>query len=340
MKFVRHLLHRSVAMLHDLFMIPIAWVGAYLLRFNLESIPEPFWLSAWQMLLLVIPVQGIVYWQFGLYRGVWRFASMPDLARIAKAVIVGVLVTAVLIYLIWDFKGVPRSVPVLYGILLMSLLSVPRFLYRWIKDQGFQIRSGQRVLIVGAGSAGEMLARDLLRDPEKQYLPVAFADDDTKKQGKEIHGIRVMGGCAEMNDLARKLSIDVVMLAVPSASASQMRDIVAYAEAAGVPFRTVPQLNDLVSGQVNISQIREVQLEDLLGRKPVDLDWASMRDGLAEHVVLVTGAGGSIGSELCRQLANLGAKQLLLVDNSEFNLFSIERELGFQYPAISLVPYL
>ena len=339
-KFADKILNRSMAFVHDLLMIPVAWLGAYMLRFNLEGVPNFFWKHALLALLIIVPVQAIVYWLLGLYRGVWRFASLPDLIRISKAVLLGTIVGTGGLYLLTGFAGVPRSVPVLYGILLILFLSLPRFVYRSIKDQGFNYRSGQRVLIVGAGSAGEMLARDMLRDKSRKYLPVAFADDDRHKWGKEIHGIRVMGACGDLEKITQRLAVDLIMLAIPSASKEQMQKIVDSAEQAGVPFRTVPQLSDLMAGNVRVNQLREVLIDDLLGRDPVDLDWNSIEAGLAGKKLLVTGAGGSIGSELCRQLAALGVAELVLVENSEYNLFMIERELSEQYPQLVLHAHL
>jgi len=334
------LLSRSMAFLHDLLMIPLAWLGAYLLRFNLEAVPDWFLQQGLYMLLLVVPVQAAVFWLFGLYRGVWRFASLPDMIRIGKAVLAGTLAVTLLILLLRDFAGVPRSVPLLYAILLMVFLSVPRMVYRFVKDQRGRNRAGQRVLIVGAGRAGEMLARDLLRDEGQAWLPVAFVDDDPGKQGRDIHGIRVMGRCEQLPEICRKLAVDLVLLAVPSATERQMQRIVEQVEQTGLPFRTLPPLKELMSGNVRIDQVREVQIDDLLGRDPVALDWQAIESGLAGRSVLVTGAGGSIGSELCRQLAGLPIDSLILVENSEYNLFCIERELREQVPGLDVVPLL
>lgn len=334
------LLNRSMAFLHDVLMIPVAWLGAYMLRFNLEGVPDYFWHHALLSLMLVVPVQAVVFWAMGLYRGVWRFASLPDLIRISKAVLLGLATSVLLLYLIFEFKGIPRSVPVLYGILLVMFLSLPRFVYRSIKDQGFKERSGERVLIVGAGSAGEMLVRDMMRDKQRAYVPVAFVDDDPGKKGKEIHGVRVAGNCARLPRICNRLAVDLIMLAVPSADSEQMQHIVNQAELTGLPFRTVPELSDLMTGNVRIDQLREVLIEDLLGREPVSLDWQGIRAGLARRTVLVTGAGGSIGAELCRQLAELGVSSLVLVENGEFNLFSIEQELKRDHPELQLYPHL
>lgn len=329
-----------MAFLHDLLMIPVAWLGAYLLRFNLEGIPGFFWHHALLSLLLVLPVQVIVFWSMGLYRGVWRFASLPDLIRISKAVLLGLLISVILLYLVQGFQGVPRSVPVLYGILLVIFISLPRFIYRSVKDRRFSGRGGKRVLIVGAGSAGEMLARDLMRNQQRAYVPIGFVDDDKSKKGKEIHGVRVMGNCQRLPKICHRLEVDLIMLAVPSADSKQMQHIVNQVESTELPFRTVPQLRDLMTGNVRIDQLREVMIEDLLGRKPVSLDWKGIKAGLAQRTALVTGAGGSIGSELCRQLARLGVKALVLVENSEFNLFSIEQEMLRDYPQLRLYPHL
>lgn len=334
------LLNRGMAFLHDLIMIPLAWLGAYLLRFNLEAVPDWFLQQGLYMLLLVVPVQAAVFWLFGLYRGVWRFASLPDMIRIGKAVLVGTALVTLLIWLLRDFAGVPRSVPLLYAILLMIFLGVPRMVYRFFKDQRGRSGAGQRVLIVGAGSAGEMLARDLLRNADQAYLPVAFVDDDPGKQGRDIHGIQVVGRCEQLPAVCRKFAIDLVLLAVPSANKKQMQRIVEQVEQTGLPFRTLPPLKELMSGNVRIDQVREVQIDDLLGRDQVAPDWPAIEAGLSGRSVLVTGAGGSIGSELCRQLAQLPVESLILVENSEYNLFRIERELSGLAPELKVVPLL
>ncbi|WP_456407161.1 polysaccharide biosynthesis protein [Thiolapillus sp.] len=339
-KLADRLLNRGMAFLHDLLMIPLAWLGAYILRFNLEAVPDWFWQQALSSLLVVIPVQAAVFWLFGLYRGVWRFASLPDMIRIGKSVLSGLLAITLLLWLTREFAGIPRSVPVLYGILLMIFLSLPRMVYRFIKDQGARSKSAQRVLVVGAGSAGEMLVRDLLRDTQRAYLPVAFVDDDANKRGREIHGVRVMGSCRKLPRIARKLAVDLIMLAIPSADKSQMQRIINHVEKTGLPFRTVPPLKELMSGNVRVDQLREVMIEDLLGRDPVALDWQGIREGLAGRSVLITGAGGSIGSELCRQLASLSLESLILVENSEYNLFCMQRELAQSFSDLTVFPHL
>jgi FlaA1/EpsC-like NDP-sugar epimerase len=334
--FLRHLRSRWVVLLHDTVMIPIAWLGAYWLRYNLAVIPEHFLRQAFVLLPLVVLAQLAVYVAFGTYRGVWRFASLPDLVRILKAVALGTAIVAISIFFMTRLLYVPRSVFILYGILLVGLLGGPRFVYRMSKDRHFSATEERKVLVVGAGAAGESLVRDLLRNSPRIYQPFAFIDDDPAKLGKEIHGIRVIGDCDAIVDTTEQWKIDLIVLALPSASARQMRRIVERCEQTGVPFRTLPKLHDLVSGEVSINELREVRIDDLLGREPVSLDWQGINRGLAGRRILVTGGGGSIGSELCRQLARIQPAALIVYERSEFNLYSIELELRREFPDMIL----
>ncbi|MEW8405140.1 MAG: nucleoside-diphosphate sugar epimerase/dehydratase [Candidatus Thiodiazotropha taylori] len=336
----RHLRSQGVALAHDVLMVPIAWFLAFWFRYNLEVVPVSFYQDALQALLYILPVQLVAFLLFGLYRGIWRFASLPDILRILKAVLVGTVVGVALLFVFTRAGGVPRSVPVIHAILLVMLLSGPRLIYRLLKDRHLDLAPGKRVLIVGSGKAGEMLARDILRNRRGDFRPVAFVDDKQRRQGREIHGLPVAGTSEDIPALCDELSIDIIMLAIPSASSSQMRRVVEFCESANVPFRSVPQLNDLMSGNVQINHLRQVSIEDLLGRNPVSLDWQAIDATLAGKVILVTGAGGSIGSELCRQLAKLKPAKLVLLENSEFNLYSIEMELLNSYPEMNLECHL
>ncbi len=331
---------RTAALLHDLAMIPAAWMLAYWLRFNLYAIPQPYLDGALEALPWVILIQGAVYWLFGLYRGVWRFASLPDLVRITNAAVAGTALVVVALFILNRSALVPRSVPVLYFGLQLALLAGPRLLYRWLKDHRLNLRADKRVLIVGAGRAGEMLVRDMLRDPGRAYFPVGFVDDKLRRQGGEVHGVPVLGAAEAIPEIVVRHGIDLVMLAVPSASSTEMQRIVELCERAGKPFRTVPQLSNLMTGQVTISQLRPVSIEDLLGREPITLDWTGIRAGLAGRDILVTGAGGSIGSELVRQIAGTEPRRLILVDNSEFNLYRIEMEMQDAFPGLRFSRHL
>lgn len=348
-KIATYLRSRTAVFTHDLLMIPVAWLAAYWLRFNLDAIPENYIDQAIKLLPIVWIVQGGMFWYFGLYRGIWRFASIPDLVRITKAVTAGVVVAATACFILTRLQGVPRSIFILDGLLLVLLLGGPRFIYRWSKDRhlnrwthntGRRAEDTKNALIVGAGRAGEALVRDLLREAASSYLPVAFVDDDREKIGKEIHGIPVSGSCHEIPQIVSRLSVDLIIIATPSATSRQIRHIVEICETTGLPFRTLPELQDLVSGKASVKDLRDVKIEDLLGREPVKLDWQAITDATQGQIVLVSGGGGSIGSELCRQIGRLKPGCLIIVDHSEFNLYSIEMELRRKLPELSLVTLL
>lgn len=331
---------RQAIFLHDLVMIVVAWLGAYWLRFNLETVPDVYWRQALASLPLMMVAQGSMYWYFGLYRGVWRFASIPDLVRILKAVFFGLVVAAGAIFLLNRLEGVPRTVFALEGILLVLLLGGPRITYRWLKDRHLYIGDGKRALVVGADKVGEMLVRDMLRDSASPYRPIAFVDDDRRKAGTDIHGLPIAGISDDLVEIAKRLEIDLVVIALPHATTKQLRRIVELCETIGLPVRTLPRLQDLVSGQVSLKDLRDVSIEDLLGREPVQLDWAAITRGVTGKVVMVTGGGGSIGSELCRQLARLKPSRLVIFERGEHNLFLVDLELRREFPELMLASEL
>ena len=332
--------NRWAAFAHDLLMIPIAWLSSYWLRFNLESFPDSYWGEALYLLPVVMIFQGGMFWYFGLYRGIWRFASLPDLVRILNAVVVGITVTALVIFLATRLEGAPRSVFVLDGILLMLLLGGPRLLYRWAKDRHLYHVEGQRALVVGAGGAGEILIRDMLRDLSSPYHPVALVDDNIGKVGKEIHGLRVAGKCHDIPAVVSNYEIDIIVIALPSASSQEIRRVVEICERTGLPFRMLPRVQVTGGGQVSLHDVRDVNIEDLLGRDTVQLDWQAIAQAIHGKTVFITGAGGSIGAELCRQIARLGPARLVAYEQSEFNLYEIEMELLRNFPTLPFIPVL
>lgn len=336
----RALRPRSLVFFHDVLMVPIAWLGAYWLRFNLSPIPDWGLYFSLNYLPLVILIQALIFRFCRLYRGSWRFVSTGDLLRISKTVAIGTLLIAVALFLYNRLEGVPRSVIPLYAILLFILLNAPRFLYRIYADRVGINKSGQRALIVGAGQAGEMLVRDLLRCRDSAYFPVAFVDDDPKKRGWEVHGLRVMGSCDKIPRLVQKLSIEVILLAVPSAKDKEMRRTVEICEACEVPFLTLPSLKEILTRPVTQQTLRDVSIEDLLGRDPVQLEKEHIRAHLTGKTILVTGGGGSIGSELCKQIACYPIARLIIFERCEFNLFRVSTELAKQFPAVQIKPVL
>jgi FlaA1/EpsC-like NDP-sugar epimerase len=336
MTLVDRLRNRTAAFCHDLLMVPVAWLAAYYLRFEFGPVPAEYLTQARSLVPVLVVVQGAVFLYFGLYRGVWRFASLPDLQRILKAVVVGVSLSALAIFVLTRMDGVPRSVPVIYAVLLPVLLGGPRLMYRWLKDHTLRMTPTTRALVVGAGRAGEMLVRDLRRDHSSGITAVGFVDDDPEKKGREVHGVRVVGNCKNIPRHVRELSVDLLIIAVPSASSRQIRRVVDHCERAGIPMRMLPRFQDLVSGRISVSELRAISIEDLLGREPVVLDWNAIGRGARGRTILVTGGGGSIGSELCHQLARLGPRALVVFEHGEYNLYTIERKLRAAFPDLEL----
>jgi FlaA1/EpsC-like NDP-sugar epimerase len=324
---------QTVAFVHDVLAIVLAWFVALWLRFNL-GYAEVELVNNLVLLSLFVPIQAFLFRVFGLYKGVWRFASLPDGVRIFKAIASGALVGLGLVVLGLPQTGILLSVPLIYAFVALALLGGARLLYRWSKDRNLYSVDGPRVLIAGAGQAGEMLVRSMLRGALRGYKPIGFVDDNLRRIGREIQGIKILGATDEIPYLVAQHSIDIVLLAMPSAKPSDRRRIVSQCDEAGIAFLSVPELGDLLNGRVAISDLRDVSIEDLLGRDPVSLDWPSITKRLSSRCILVTGAGGSIGSELCRQIARISPRRMLLVDISEFHLFEIEREMRREFPAI------
>jgi FlaA1/EpsC-like NDP-sugar epimerase len=327
---------RSAVVLHDLAMVWVAWFAANRIRYGMLPEPELVpWFS--QDVLIVLAVQGIVLWWTGLYRGLWRFASLPDLWNIGRGALIGTLLITIALFLERRGEGLPRSVLALYPFALVLLLGTPRMLYRFWKDSrygGVSRSNARRVLILGAGRAGETLVRDLRR--ENRFRPVGFLDDQRSLRGAKVHGVPVLGELDRLQEIAREAAAEMLLIAMPSASNQQMQRVVELCEATGLPFRTVPRLRDVVEGRSSFNELKEVAIEDLLGREPVSLDWSAIRTGLNGKRVLVTGGGGSIGGELCRQVARLGIESLTVLELSEFNLYRIEQELRVEFPDLLL----
>jgi len=331
------LVHPRVAVVcHDLAMVVLAWYLTNWLRFNMLPIPPDVPLFP-RELPFVVAVQGAVLWWTGLYRGLWRFASLPDLWNIARGCALGALLIALGLFLMTRLEGVPRAVLVLYPATLALLLGAPRWLYRFWKDSrldAIRRAGGRRVILIGAGRAGETLVRDIRRDGA--YLPVAFVDDDRSLRGAKVHGVPVLGETERLAEIAREVAAEMILIALPSASNQEMQRIVELCESTELPFRTVPRLEDVVEGRLEFNQLKEVAIEDLLGRAPKLLDWTPIRTGLAGKRVLVTGGGGSIGAELSHQVARLSPSELIILDLSEFNLYTVEQALRREFPALVL----
>ena len=319
-----------LALLHDILVATFAWAFAYYLRFNFE-VPITYITSMWQNLLWVLPLQVGAFFTFGLYQGMWRFASLPDLKRILKAILVAAMAIVTALVMFKPFGIVPRSVLILDPILLVLMMGGSRLAYRAWKEHklyGGAQALGKPVLILGAGEAAITLVKDLARSEAWQV--VGLLDDELSIHGRELMGVKVLGSIADLPNLAAKYQAEHVIIAMPSALNKARRKAVETANNAGMSVLTVPAFEDLMSGKVSISQIRKVEVEDLLGREPVQLDTQGLHDLIEHHAVLVSGAGGSIGSELCRQIIKYQPKELICLDISEYALYCIEQELTAQ----------
>lgn len=311
---------------HDVVASALAWMGAYWLRFNFD-IPADQTDGMLTMLVWIVPLQFAFFLALGLYRGIWRYASIPDLKRILIAVGMAAMAIPLLIVMARISVPIPRSVLVLDPILLVGFMAGNRFAYRaWKEHRLYRtVRSqGKPVLILGAGDAAVHLLKELARTDE--WYVVGLLDDNVRKTNRMLHGYRVLGKINSLGHWAQRTGAQHAIIAMPSASHQARREIVGLCNDAGLKVLTVPSFTDLMSGRVTISQIRAIEVEDLLGREPVQLDDAGLHTLLTDRIVMVTGAGGSIGSELCRQIARFEPKLLVLFEASEFALYTIEQE--------------
>ena len=326
-----------LAILHDALAIVIAWNLAYLLRFNFE-LPNSFSLELQQTLLIVLPLQLLIFWRFHLYRGIWRYASTTDLRRIFLAVLTSTAAISLLFLMLRLDFVLPRSVLVINPLLLILIMGGSRFIYRLWKEQRlygeFSIH-GEPVLVLGAGDAAAGLAKDLVKS--NAWRLVGFLDDDLENQGRMLNGVRVLGELNKLSECADRLGVKQAIIAMPGKSHQERKRAIQLCNEAGLKVLTVPSFDDLMSGKVSVSQLRAIELDDLLGRDPVKLDDAGLHDLLGNNTVLVTGAGGSIGSELCRQIARFSPAKMVLFEANEFALFTIDQELKRTFPALQLV---
>jgi FlaA1/EpsC-like NDP-sugar epimerase len=325
-----------LAFAHDVCAAAIAWVGLYWLRFNLD-LHEPQLSDILSTLAWILPLQAVIFLVFGLYRGLWRFASLPDLQRIVLAAGVGAVAIPVVLVMLQLTAVVPRSVLILYPVVLIALMAGSRFAYRIWKEHRLYsplAALGEPVLIVGAGEAGARLTKELAQS--RQWRVVGLLDDDPSKQGRLLRNIRVLGPIADLPAQVERYGVRTVIIALPSATHSVRRRVADACAAARVEALTVPSYEDLITGRSQLTTIRHVELDDLLGRDPVVLDSAGLREWLGARVVLITGAGGSIGAELCRQIARYHPARLVLLDLSEFALYQVQQALLDEFPALPL----
>ncbi len=327
----------ALAMLHDVVAAAAAWGLAFWLRLNME-LPDEYAVLMLQTLPVVVPVQAFLFWRFGLYRGLWRYASVHDLRLIVIAVAVAGLAVPSLLVLLRIANPVPRSVFLLDPLLLLIMMGGSRLAYRTWKDgrvASLANVDAVPVLVLGAGHTADALMREL--SATRSWRVVGLLDDAEVKQGRQLHGVPVRGKLADLARVAADLQVTHAIIAMPAVSHKVRQYALRLATEAGLKVMTVPSFDDIVSGKVTVSQLRHVELDDLLGRDPVVLDGAGLSGLLSGAPVMVTGAGGSIGSELCRQVARFRPAAIVLFEVSEFALYQIEQELRAAYPDLQII---
>lgn len=317
---------RLLLVLVDLLLIAVAYYGAYLIRFEGE-IPARHLLSFKSSLPIVIIIRFSMFLYFRLYSGYYRYASVNDLLQIIKAVTAGSIV--IVVPAIFVVQGVvPRAVFAIDWLLMVMLLGGSRFMMRSIRELFPSFRqNGRRALIIGAGAAGEMLLRELKSKPVG-YRPLGLVDDDPVKLGLRLHGVPVLGNADDLPDLARKHDVSDAIIAIPSASGSQMRRLLDICHRAQLEVKTIPSLREIIAGTAGVHHVRTLRVDDLLGREPVRLDTDKIAEFLTGKRVLVTGGGGSIGAEICRQVMPFAPACLTILDRAENRLYDIMTELA------------
>lgn len=331
----------------DIILFSLALLSAYLVRFDFY-IPEKHWNDFLTVLPIVVIFKTTLFTCFGLYKGMWRYTDLRDSWRLAQASILAEVMIIALLAWLFRFQGFSRGVFVIDTVLTFLFTGGVRVAIRtyflkkdhfnirtiWRKDLNRKLSNPSRCLIVGAGSTGEKVLREIIENPDLLYEAVGFLDDDKTKVGKTLHGVPVLNTINSLPQEVRRGKITQVLIAIPSASGPQMRRVVELCEQAGVEFKTMPGISELINGRISLSLFREVNLEDLLGRKQVELSFESISSYLTGKVVLTTGAGGSIGSELIRQIVRFKPETIILIERGESALYNIQmelkHELGFQ----------
>jgi len=318
----------------------MSYYGSFLLRFDFR--PDATYQLVFERTLpLVVAVELFVFYAFGLLRGWWRYVGMSDALDICEASFASTVVLFLTIEMVLNVDGYPRSVLAINLALTVLLVGGTRFAVRAYTEGAQRGAAELNTLIVGAGRAGSNIARELKHDTELNLKPVGFIDDDPSKHGIRIHGLTVLGSSDRMQEILRRLRIRCVLIAIPSASGSQIEQIIAKCRQCKVDFKILPPFSRHINGgRSSIANLRDARLEDLLGREPVQIDLASIRKQLEGGVLLITGAGGSIGSELSRQVCDFAPREVVLVDRSENALFQLGLDLSTNRPQQHFVPVI
>lgn len=316
-----------------------SYVIAYNLRFDWE-IPPSEYLHLIHVLPLIVLLRPVVFIGFGLYQSLWKYIDVSDIVKVVKAASLSTVLVIFFAYLV-TATGHPRSVFVIDWFLLVTIMSGFRLFYRFRLTNGTAKNgTSKNLLIVGAGDTGESLVREILKNSDLGYQPVGFIDDDHKKKGRSIHGLKILGRCYDLPQIVKLKNVDEVIVAISRVTSGEMNRIVGFCEKAGVKYRIVPSVSDLISGKVYISKIREVEVSDLLGRESLKLDLSAIQKLIRSKVILITGGAGSIGVELCRQILPLEPESLIIVDKAENALWSLKWEISRSFPEATVHYYL
>lgn len=328
-------------LLADTALILAAFIFAFFLRFDF-SIPPAYWAMFWSGLCIVAVAKPLIFVLMGFYRRLWRYASLRDAISIFKVITISsVSIWSLLTF--FSFENMfPRTIIILDWLILLFLVASSRLTQRLLSEQNNSAleHEGRRTLIVGAGEAGRLILSEIGKQPEPEYKVIGFVDNDERKQGMFLSQARVIGKLENLQELVRRLRVEDLLIAIPTARGAQLRKIIETCRSTGARVRILPAISDIINCKVSVSQIRDVEIEDLLGREPVVLDKTGIREYLQGKVVLVSGAAGSIGSEICRQIAAYGPQKLILLDKAETPLFYVDRELSERNPGLCVVPVL
>jgi len=333
---------RTIVVVVDLIFV----ILTYYLAFWIRSLDEAFLFHRYFVIFgqtspVVIGVYFVSFILFGLYKGLWKYTSIRELLRIFKAVVIGSFLTVGGMVFILNLRGFPRSVYIIHPLLLFLFVGASRLgirVFRHILPSYFLNGSDfKQVILVGAGDAGEMILRESQRHPENGYKVVGFIDDNPEKLNKDIHGIKILGSIDDLPEVVKKGTIDEIIITIPSAGRDQIRRIVDICSKTKLPFKITPSLSDVINGKVAFSQVRKVEVKDLLSREAIKLDLEGISHYITGKRILITGAGGSIGSELCCQLNRFEPELLILFGRGEYSLYRIEKKLREENPLVAAV---
>jgi FlaA1/EpsC-like NDP-sugar epimerase len=351
MELFRRKVRNRYLLFGDIFLTLVSVLLSYMVRLELIAIFPTYQSSLLWMLGAAVLIKPLVYFFFGIYSHIWRYASTRELILILSAVSTAtILLTGAMIGLFAAglFFGFPRSVLIIDWLFSMAFVGGTRFIFRVLAETSSSAadralipsRRKKWVLVIGAGDAGAMVVREMLKNPQINMDPIGFLDDDPTKQDSKIHGVPVLAPLEKIDHILEKHHVDEVVVAIPSASGQVVRTVTEVCRRRNIAFRTMPGIYELLGGVVSVSRLREVEISDLLRREPVRMETEALGEVLEDRVVMVTGAGGSIGRELCRQIAQVYPKRLIILGHGENSIFSVFLDLKESFPSLDLVPLI